>query len=191
MTPTSPIIADIAINVACLAERINKTSKQRKLDGYEFQEAVLLLCYQLVHFCPIDEPSVTNDLDRLCQLTLIAFITTLLLEYGHNPARYNLLSGNLATTMMQTAISGTNASFMLWCIFVGGITVFHRDDDEWMRPLLSRICQQLELSSWAEVRDVLMSFAWIKSIHDKPGKVLWETFTDGSKGHTGGDSPTI
>jgi hypothetical protein len=150
MTLTSPILADIAIDVAYLAELINKICKQRKLDGYDFQEAVLLLCYRLVHFCPIDEPRATNDLHRLCQLTLITFITTLLLEYGRNPARYNLLSGNLGITMRQTTILGTNASFVLWCIFVGGIAVFYEDDDQWMQPPLSRICRQLEVSSWAE-----------------------------------------
>ena len=190
MTLTSPILADIALDVAYLADLINRTCKQRKLNGHDFQEAVLLLCYRLINFCPINEPGAVNDLDRLCQLTLITFLTTLLLEYGRNPARYNLLSGNLGTTMRQTTCLGTNASFVLWCIFVGGIAVFNADDDQWMWPLLSRICQQCELSSWAEVRDILISFAWIKPIHDKPGKALWETFTDSSKGLPSGDRPT-
>jgi hypothetical protein len=198
MPLSSLVLAEIAIDVAYLADLLNKASNNQKIDGHAFQEAVLLLCYRLVNESAIKERGNEKDVDRLCQLTLISFLTMLLLEYGQSPLRYGLLSRKLKAAIEQTACLDTNVRLLLWCNFVGGVALFTPSDDSWMRPLICRICVQLKLTNWAEVRQILISFAWIKSIHDKPGKALWDTMmkratggggTDGVS-TTGQESPT-
>ena len=61
-------------------------------------------------------------------------------------------------------------AIMLWLLMVGDLSRSTTLDDKWLKDSLQEHLDICHVKSWNELRDILKSFMWISSLHDKPGK---------------------
>ncbi|RYP63718.1 hypothetical protein DL771_009143 [Monosporascus sp. 5C6A] len=180
---TAPRLPRIMLNVISFANLLNGKEKEErtKLDPLNYTETLLSLLYHLIEVAPLGQPrSVSGGLyDDVAHLAMLAFMTTLLPEYGRDHSSYLLLSNrlesaiqNLHVTYADTQHSGS--SLLLWTLFISGVTVLKRKEHPWLSLLILETCERLDLYDWPAVRRQLCGFPWVHTLHDVPGRFLWE-----------------
>ncbi|KAH8898767.1 hypothetical protein GQ53DRAFT_836819 [Thozetella sp. PMI_491] len=170
-----PKLQTIVFDVIIFSYTLNRRDYNVKLDPSDYHESVTSLLYRLIQFAPLGSPSLSSPLDNLMQLTMLAFMTTLLPEYGLSYFKYDLLASNLRHAHRRSALGKSqDAKDMLWALFVGGISVLADSDDEWLLPSLVEICKQLDLGTWPSVLRILCDCSWVAAVHDARGQAMWK-----------------
>ena len=178
----SPEVLDLLLDIANLTQLFNNTREEAKQDPLDYSELVLLHLHRLLDFAPLGHQGSVNPLDDIVHLSLVAIMTTLLPEYGHNQARYDLLSSRLRCALQSYATTTRyNDQLLLWALFVGHATVLDDSDYRWLAPLVGEISVHSNLHSWADVRAMLCERAWICVLYDKKGTRLWRESSRGNE----------
>jgi hypothetical protein len=160
----------------CLTEVLRTGCEEQKLYAFDFQETLISLCYRLLNYRALGDQRPTDQLDNRCHLTFLAFMSTLLPDYGHRYARYSILAGQLRASLHADSSGDPQGQALtLWCLIMGGITLFDVTDDEWLQPLIKRTAENLGIGDWEAARGVLAQFPWVKAAHDQAGAGLWES----------------
>jgi hypothetical protein len=174
LTGLAPELRELAIDTVNLTSLLSNKSQSHRLDPCGFEEALISICCRLIGVHPIGSSQPIDQLDELCQLSMIAFMASLLLEYSRQSSSYELVSEKLGIALRRVSQTDSHDETMLWCLFIGAIAVFDLQEDRWLRPLLSKTCARIHLHSWTEVRSVLVSFCWIDAVHERLGKAVWD-----------------
>lgn len=131
--------------------------------------------HRLVRFLELGGPLLESKLDAVYHIGLIAFMTTLFLQFdGRRFLRYTLVSRCLKS-VIQRGIFEIDGDSLLWLLFIGGISVLEETDQRWVILQISHMVRLLGIESWVQLRQTLTQLPWIGAIHDGPGKALWET----------------
>jgi hypothetical protein len=106
---------------------------------------------------------------------MLAFMTTLLPEYNRDNSSH-LLSDPLESTILELFVTfpdiqDSGFSLLLWALFIGGISVLKHKDHRWM---ILKTCERLNLRDWLAVHRQLCGFPWIHTLHNVPGRRVWE-----------------
>ncbi|KAH6647334.1 hypothetical protein BKA67DRAFT_523286 [Truncatella angustata] len=179
----TPKLSDIMLNVVEFASDLNDRSRKghRKLEPMKFTETLISLLYRLMEGAPLRRPnSVPGELSgKMTHLAMLAFLTSLLPVYVHDCSSYPLLSDCLQYTIqgfhsnyLDTETSGT--LLILWSLFISGVSVLKYGKHNCLLLSISKCCERLGISDWPTVRRKLSRFPWIYTLHDIPGKRLWE-----------------
>lgn len=170
-----PFLLRILLNVKGLAQWFNRGDKRHKADPDMLQEVIVSVCYRLVRFHALGDPPLESKLDAAYHIGLVAFMTTLFLQFdGRRFLRYNLVSRCLGSVIGRM-ISELGDDLLLWLLFIGGISVLEEADQRWVVLQISHIVRLLGFENWGQMRQLLTQFPWIGAIHDGPGKALWDT----------------
>ena len=167
------------LSVASFASLLNdrKREGRTKLDPLSYTETPVSLLYQLIEVAPLGQPrSMSGGLcDDVAQLAMLAFMTTLLPELSRDE------SSHLLSDRLDSAIQDLHATFIdaqdsvfslsLWTLFIGGVSVLKGKDH---RSLILKTCERLDLYDWPAVLRQVCGFPWIHTLHDVPGRRLWE-----------------
>lgn len=179
----APKLSHIMTDVAGFSALLNSKRKgQTKLDPQDFSTTILYLLYRLIEVAPLRQPhSAPATLhDDVAPLAMLAFMTTLLPEYGRERSSYPLLSNRLESTFHGlharfAVVRNSNCSpLLLWCLFISGISILNHKQHPWLLLDLLQVCEQQDLHDWPSVRHQLSKFPWIHGLHDVPGQILWE-----------------
>ena len=148
-----------------------------KLDPLSYTETLVSLLYQLIEIAPLGKPrSMLGALhDDVAHLAMLAFMTTLLPKYGRDESNY-LLSDRLESAIQDPHVTSADtqdsrSSLLLWTLFIGGVSILKHKD---YRSLILETCERLDLHDWPAVRRQLCRYPWIYTLHDVPGRCLWE-----------------
>jgi hypothetical protein len=170
-----PVLLAHFESIGYLMDRLNTDSS--KVDPLDYSDAISLRLHRLLVYAPLspDRRSDLAPLDNLVHLTLVAVMTTLMPEYGHNQARYALLGGQMRNALQIYAKEkDRNYEIVLWALFVGYATIISIGRDEaWLVALAADMCGQLTLHDWRSVGGMLRRYAWISIYYDKAGLVLF------------------
>jgi hypothetical protein len=170
----SPPLLDLWMDIVQLTRALNDTCTTNKLEPMDYSDTVCIRLHRLLHFAPLGQQRPIDPLDDMVHLCLVAIMTTLMPEYGHNQAKHNLLSELLRRALQRYAgVPGRNEELLLWAIFVAHATVLDDSDTDWMTLLVHKACELLVLREWTELRLVFCQHAWICVFYDKSGKNLW------------------
>ena len=155
----------------------NERDSATRLDPLIYTETIVWLLYRLIEISPLDQhcSASGNVYDQLACFTMLAFMTTLLPEYGRDDTSYPLLSRKLENTIQNLNITSvytqhSELTLLLWSLLVSGISVLKSTDYRW---LIMEICKRLDLHDWLAVRRQLCRFPWILTVHDISGHGLW------------------
>ncbi|KAH9206689.1 hypothetical protein DL95DRAFT_438854 [Leptodontidium sp. 2 PMI_412] len=155
----------------------NEGNKAMRLDPLTYTEILVWLLYRSIEISPLGQQcSASGDVyNQLACFSMLAFMTTLLPEYGRYDSSYPLLSQKLENIIQNinttpTYIQHSKLTLLLWGILISGISVSKSKDYRW---LIMDVCEQLELHDWLAVRHQLCQFPWINAVHDIPGQYLW------------------
>ncbi|QKX64104.1 uncharacterized protein TRUGW13939_11277 [Talaromyces rugulosus] len=84
------------------------------------------------------------------------------------------------TTQLRQALcnewNGWNSApeYFLWSLVVGGIASTQSKTTAWFAAILSQVAVARNLSSWADIKEVLTSVLWLGPICDDRGEELWK-----------------
>ncbi|KAF2229725.1 hypothetical protein EV356DRAFT_455228 [Viridothelium virens] len=180
---TNPWLSRIMLDVLSFVSLLNSRQKEgrTKLDPLNFTEALLSLIYRLLEAAPLGQPRCMSRSthEEAAHLALLAFMTTLLPEYGSDQSNYLLLSARLESAIRYLQTISTDSkdggsSLLLWTLFVAGISTLKRMDHPWLSSLILETCGRLDLHDWPAIRRQLCGLPWIFALHDNPGRLLWE-----------------
>lgn len=156
-----------------------------RLDPLGFMEIMIWLLYHLVEAAQLGQPRSSipgGQYERVANLGMLAFMTTLLPEYGRAPDRsnYPLLCCRLKSSIQDLHLTSTLEEnreswlLLLWALFMGSITAIKGNELLELSPVILEACSRLQLRSWPAVQDQLCRFPWIGTLHNRPGLTLWE-----------------
>lgn len=176
---TASRLSCIMLSVASFASLLNSREKEErtKLDPLSYMETLVSLLYRLIEVAPLGKPrSMSGGLyDDVEYLAMLAFMTTLLPEYGRDDSS-QLLSDRLECAIQDLHVTSADTqdswfSLLLWTLFIGGVSVLKRKDHHW---LILETCERLDLNDWPAVLRQLCQFPWIHTLYDVPGRCLWD-----------------
>lgn len=175
---TASRLSHIMLSIVSFASLLNCREREgrMKLDPLTYTENLVSLLYQLIEIAPLGQTrSILGLHDNVAHLAMLAFMTTLLPRYGRDDFNY-LLSDRLDNALQELRVTSVDTqdsrpSLILWTLFIGGISVLRCKDN---RSLILEICERQHLYDWPAVRDQLCRFPWIYTLHDDPGRCMWE-----------------
>lgn len=181
---TSPVLRAAARDVLALCSYAGSSL----LGAYQYQDLIISIFQRLVDYAPIVGPRPPRLLDDVCQLGLLAFMSTVVYRDGPKttscPA---LLSEALWTRIgrfnndMVSSQERGNSSLCLWLNFVYAVSM--SEDEECCNAGSSvarhihALADTLTLRTWEDVTASLSVYPWISAFHDKLGRTLWESAT--------------
>ncbi len=172
-------LSRIMLSVISFASLLNSQEREgpTKLDPLSYTETLVSLLYRLIDFAPLGQPHPMSGglYDDLAHLAMLAFMTTLLPNYAGDDSRH-LLSDRLESAIQDLHVTSADTQdsgfpLLLWTLFIGGVSVLKCKDHHW---LILETCERLNLYDWSAVRHRLCGFPWIHTLHDVPGRCLWE-----------------
>ncbi|KAI3392381.1 hypothetical protein diail_5769 [Diaporthe ilicicola] len=194
VTPTTfPHVMPEALAFSNVLNSMGRRGKAR-LDALRFMEMLIWLLYRLVEAVPLGQPRSPCDLTEpgeqygeVFHLAMLAFMTTLLPEYGSLPdsdssshplllcCRLKSAIQNLHITSRALEENGDLSLLLLWTLFISGVSVMKMGAElQRLWPLIRETSTRLQLRDWPAVRDQLYRFPWLPALHDRPGYALWE-----------------
>lgn len=172
-------LSRIMLSVVSFASLLNGREKegQTKLDPLSYTEMLVSLLYRLIEVAPLGQArSISGGpYDDVAHLAMLAFMTTLLPKYARDDSSH-LLCDRLESAIQELHVASADTphsgpSLLLWTLFIGGVSFLKRQDH---RRLIVETCERLDLHDWPAVRRQLCGFPWIHTLHDIPGRCLWE-----------------
>lgn len=176
----APKLSRVIIDVASFAMLLNSKEKagRTKLDPLNFSTTIISLLYRLIEVAPLKQPRSAPAVlyDDVASLAMLAFLTTLLPEYGREQSSYPLLSNRLESTInnFHATCADKSSLLLLWSLFITGISILNPKHHLWLLRDILQVCEQQDLHDWPTVRHQLLKFPWIHTLHDIPGQILWE-----------------
>lgn len=172
------------VSFSMVLDTIDQKGSSR-LDPLGFMETIIWLLYHLLEAARLGQPRSSapeGQYEGVANLGMLAFITTLLPEYGRAPDRsnYPLLCRHLKSAIQDfhfTSVLDENREswlLLLWALFIGSFTAIKGDELLELSPLILEASSRLQLHSWPAVQDQLRRFPWIGTLHDRLGLTLWE-----------------
>lgn len=180
---TTPRFSHIMFDINNFAHILNskESEGEAKLDPLYYTEMLISLLYRLLDVAPLGIPwSISGEWpDDVAHLAMLAFMTTLLPEYGHDHSSYPLISDCLERAIRQTYsaspdIQDGGLSLLLWAMFISGISVLKREAHQWLLLKISETSNKLGLYDWPAVSRRICVFPWVHKLHGGPGQSLWE-----------------
>ncbi|KAI8624431.1 hypothetical protein F5Y19DRAFT_314858 [Xylariaceae sp. FL1651] len=155
-----------------LQEQENRTPK---LDMLAFQSTIINLGYQLIEIDLTHHSSdVSISIDNLVHLALISFLITLWVGIGRKLISFPFVAESFRLAARTIRKEGQfRPGILLWVLFMGKLAVFTQDDDLWLIPTMKKLTAELELRTWHEAKQVLHQFPWVKTLHNREGKIFW------------------
>lgn len=169
-----------------LCRFLNNLSTPPQLDPADFEDALISLAYRLLHLRPLNSNAMESTVEHAYHLGAVALLWTIMFESGRlhrNP--YTLLAESTRKAVDALIAAGTDATpFILWLLFVGGISVLSFQDSDWLYARIRCCTAVLDLGDWQSARKLLEQFPWINITHDKPAQRLWHAVMSGSQSVT-------
>ncbi|EED13788.1 conserved hypothetical protein [Talaromyces stipitatus ATCC 10500] len=165
------ILLDV-INVSVLFNRIPPTTR---LNYITFAELVHSICYRLIKFQPLHEPSSLSDLEDVYHMALTVFMMTLFMKFDDQRLLRCEAVFERLRTILRRNLAELDTDLVLWMLFIGGIWIRNGPDDSWLYTKIRKLTRSMGLDSWEEIYPVISVFPWIKSLHNGPGVALWDS----------------
>lgn len=147
------------------------------LDSLAYQDILISVVCRLLHRCPLTDDTLGNrDRTDAYQLGILALMTTLLFQHGRRQRiSYALMAQRLRQATENLERQGlVGSTILLWLLFIGGVSVFHAGDRDWILPQIRRCLLALNIDSWEQAQQKIRELPWFSAVHDKPGEALWK-----------------
>jgi hypothetical protein len=175
-----PAIHSVIVDVLAFCDYLSST----QLDAFEYQDLVISILQLLIDYSPLGGERPSHPLDDICQLGLLAFMSTLFhCTRDRGPACSGLLSDLLRTCLHrfnEAVIDGRATllpSFHLWLIFIYILSTSDYEQSCDSHSSFARCIRilgtTLALETWESVVAHLKFYPWVAAIHDEPSKALW------------------
>lgn len=164
----------VFVDLMILTHLLNYDPNCFKFEPAAFQDALISVCYRLLHNYTSPGTRSDNDMEHVCRLGLLALLTTVIYQFNPRRLTYDLLASRFRSALEKAfSIRSGDEMTSLWLLFIGGITVFQNTEMTW---LLSRIRTHslFHVDSWEITRKTFGELPWMNAINDRHGYELWK-----------------
>ncbi|KAK7752045.1 hypothetical protein SLS62_006009 [Diatrype stigma] len=155
------------------------TQCQLSIDQELYQEVMVSVHYRLVNLC-FD----IGDVDEAFRLALLAFASTLFLQWRGIKPRYEHLSWRLSIAVSPLGRKTRDqlpAQLAFWLHVIAAVFISNGHEKAGSRLALVDILRDMKLESWNEARSVLKTILWVDALHDPLAKQLVEDIFSGHR----------
>ena len=153
-----------------------------QLEAGSYPDIVLTLFQRLIDYAPLAGKRQQHSIDHLCQLGLLAFMTTIMYSNDSKRSIYvPLLAGKLqdqVVSLDENFADGTAEQYSrlhLWLVlmysFMTPKTSLH--ENLVVREKVQLLAKALGMQSWEAANAHLVSFPWIDTVHQEAGRKVW------------------
>jgi hypothetical protein len=167
-------LKEVLFDTMGICRLFNEHLEEKPLDLIEFQEALISICYRLLHFRTLNESRIRHDIQSAYHIGLMIFMVSV---YWHNYQNRLAKPGHIAgrvKEILRGMLDEHEDEFAFWALVLGGISVSGKDDRAWMLSGLRDKASVLGVTTWDEAQKYLVKFPWINAVHDEPGQSLWD-----------------
>jgi hypothetical protein len=161
-----------------------KSAGSAQLSAFQYQDLVISILQRLIHFAPLDGERPLHPLDDVCQVGLLAFMSTILNHTREKrPTCSTLLSDLLWTCLDRLDVTTTYdqindcLSLHLWLVFIYAVSATDYeqccDTGSSIARRIKVLTNLLTIETWEDVAAHLNVYPWVVAIHDEPSKKLW------------------
>ena len=155
-------------DLSALVQVMNTMPQPKPQSDYKScKEAIVTIHYRLV-----DVRYDVDSIDEALRLALLAFSSTLFVQWRGIRTRYEYLAQSFrsALSLLKREATVLPTELSLWLYVVGIIAVFGDQEQNEVKPVLNESLQIMELKSWNDVRSSLKSILWVDMLHDPPAE---------------------
>jgi hypothetical protein len=166
-------LLDILYDITSVSKILE--ARLTKFEPYDFQEIIISILYRLLHLYPLADCVPTTQVDRLCFLVLLSFMSTMVFQPSlHEKLQYKLLTEKLHLSLMETSTFPlVDETVMFWILYIGAMSGLRYNNMTWLKPRIKTISSSLGIHDWFGARETLCSYPWIAVFHDPPAQELW------------------
>jgi hypothetical protein len=118
-----------------------------------------------------------NMFSELLRMSLLAFLTTVFWSFPGVRFNYPYLANQLRQSYLAFTPTTTEESYIFaWALMVGATSLFHAPDQTWILQKLRPLIRDNLGRTWFDVQNNLRRIMWIDSIHDVPGREVFNRF---------------
>lgn len=151
--------------------QVNSASKLRP---ELFQAILIKICYKLIENWSMLAHKRTNSIEDLLQLTLISFMITFWYPWGEKSEMFPFLYKRFRKVIETTPTDCIGSErLLLWAVLIGKCSMFSAESDSWLISVFTRLAMTMELWTWEDVLHMIDGLPWIKFIHQKHGRDLF------------------
>ena len=157
---------------------------EARLDPKELIEACYSIQYQLLLTGPaqdVTDGGFVHDNDEqgnAFRLGAIIYMKEILQDFAFSLTGSRILVSKLKNSLsivLVSQASPSSSTLLLWLLVMGGVASIKNCLDKTLFVThLVRLCGDLQIVEWKEVKERLESILWIGSVLDKAGEALWE-----------------
>ena len=155
-----------------------------RLSAFQYQDLVISILQRLIDYAPLGGERPLHPVDDLCQLGLLAFMSTVLNHTPEERSTCSTLLANLLRTRldrfgdeMSCGRSNKYLSLHLWLMFIYAVSApdYEQccDANSSVAGRIQVLANALALEAWEDVAAHLSLYPWVGEFHDEPGKKLW------------------
>lgn len=137
-----------------------------------FLELVASVMYRLVRL-----RFEVGSFDETIRLGMLCFMCSSCIHWRSLGLSYTYLRAAFQETLSRPRKCEIPPRLLVWLLVVGAISAFEAIDDRWLEPLLLTNIEACKIDSWGDMQRLLDSFLWIDFVHDRDGKLLYDSIT--------------
>jgi hypothetical protein len=144
--------------------------------------------HKLMRLCPLKDTAgggsnALGSLDQACWTAAVVYSLIAVFPIPHQKAPFATLATQIRLVLESS--SSEIASrwdrppvLMLWITFMGAMSATasekSKEDKKWYHMVLERLLHRSQISTWQQLKDILMSHLWFPSTSDGDGQRLWQ-----------------
>jgi hypothetical protein len=117
-----------------------------------------------------------TSIHELLRLSMLAYMKGILIQIEGIGKKMTYLTKGLELAILARDYppDSKQAGFILWTLFMAGLSIFEDFDQFWLHAAILQTLSVLSIRTWEELRTVLKCFLWIDCIFDSRGKMMFE-----------------
>ena len=176
-----PDLHEILLDITSVTSLVKNLPTDLTIELTTFQEMLVSICSRLIRFHPLQSLKQKSDIEAVYHIGLTIFMMTLFLQYDHRRIlQYELVSLRLKD-VLDRGLDEVDDDLVLWLLLIGGIWISSGTDRFWLTSRIMELARRLGLNSWADVHGYVSTFPWISTLHDQPGRAVWNSVYEGSQ----------
>jgi hypothetical protein len=161
------------LNLLGEIDTFNEAVRIKALSAVDSEHTAVCIRYQLLSW--VGQRSVESQssiIEQSICFGAIIYIKTLLPKPPVRGINYTVVLSNMKSTLLRVETCSTTA-LSVWLLFIGGSTSANASRAWFIARLLS-VTGQRGISTWEDVKKLLLKFWWVESLHEVPCRSLWE-----------------
>lgn len=118
-----------------------------------------------------------GSVNETVRIGLLAFSCSAFLQWGRLGMSYSYFTALARDAFQRLPFSFVSPQLQSWLLMVGAVSIFDKQDDVWLKPLLLVNVSRCKIKSWSNMQDLMQSYLWIGLLHNKPARRIFDSIT--------------